>query len=332
MASRSPHLADPSLAPFLAPTFDPAGYLNASLRALTLSPSAPAPSKPPPAKPAPGDAAGPAPLAALTADAQSLLATLAAQSARLTAALTALTDELLRAAPRLAYHADVLRADAVALADRLFEPPGSPSGPRPGPPSRLAADRAAFVPAAAAGEDGGRGGEGGPEVAGGGEEAAAAAAAVARLRVLLAVRARLDAVVRVFGAATAWPASPPPPAASGGLINISAPPDGDGPARARAAAFEDARRAEAAERVRGGDDAGARGRARELAELAAVWRGTREEKGRAGFAEGLEALVEDLIAERDGRPAAGSGGKGGAREGDGEEEEVRVAYLDGIYT
>jgi hypothetical protein len=311
MASRSPHLSDPSLTPFLSPTFDPAHHLNASLRALTLAPT-------PANRPLPTDAA--APLTTLSADAQALLAALAAQSARLTAALTALTDDLLRAAPRLAYHADVLRADAVALADRLFDAPSSSSGE---PPSQLAADRAAFA-AAAPRRDGDGGGDDAPPPPPDGEEdeAAAAAAAVARLRVLLAVRARLDAVVRVFGAATAWPAAPS--AGGGGLINISAPPDTDG-ARARAKAFEDALRADLAARVRGGDDEGARGRAGEFVELAAVWKGTREERGRVGFAEGVEELVEDLIAERDGR-TRGRKAAGAA------DEDVRVAYLDGIYT
>ena len=206
----------------------------------------------------------------------------------------------------------MLRADAVALADRLFEPPASPSGARSGPSSRLAADRAAFVPAAAAAEEDG---ERGPEGDGDDDGEAAAAAAVARLRVLLAVRARLDAVVRVFGAATAWPAAPPPPSAAGGLINISAPPDGDAPARARAAAFEDARRARRRSGCGAGTTPGRGGGRASWRSWPGVWRGTREERGRAGFAEGLEALVEDLIAERDGRPAAGRGRRGGAPEG-----------------
>lgn len=85
------------LEPFLQPgPFDAADYLNA-----TLNPKLNLPE--------------------LSSQTQNLLSQLNAQTSRLTAVLTQLTDDILRSGARLAYEVDLLRGEAIGLSEALNE-------------------------------------------------------------------------------------------------------------------------------------------------------------------------------------------------------------------
>ncbi|TGZ85383.1 hypothetical protein EX30DRAFT_337748 [Ascodesmis nigricans] len=103
-------LSDPALAPFLTPTFTPSAYLDS-----TLPPLQP-PTSLPTSRPIPSTAV---PLSTLSTRATTLLSTLDVSTQRLLAQLQTITDEILRIAPRLGYEVDLLRSDAVALAEEL---------------------------------------------------------------------------------------------------------------------------------------------------------------------------------------------------------------------
>jgi hypothetical protein len=104
--SKSNHVADPALQPFLNPSFDPAEYLNATLPSLQTS-----------AVPVKGGV----PVAELSTQTQTLLSQLSAQSSRLTTVLNGLVDEILRSGSRLAYETEVLRGEVIGLQEALTE-------------------------------------------------------------------------------------------------------------------------------------------------------------------------------------------------------------------
>lgn len=85
------------LEPFLQPgAFDTADFLNSTLNPkLNLS--------------------------ELSSQTQNLLSQLNAQTSRLTAILTQLTDDILRSGARLAYEVDLLRGEAIGLSEALNE-------------------------------------------------------------------------------------------------------------------------------------------------------------------------------------------------------------------
>ncbi|EPS45607.1 hypothetical protein H072_423 [Dactylellina haptotyla CBS 200.50] len=89
---------DPALQPFLSDAFSPTAYLNSTLPPLS-----------PPA----------ASLQLLHSTATDLLSSLDAHLNRLQTTLSTLTDEILRATPRLSYELQVLRSDVISLADTL---------------------------------------------------------------------------------------------------------------------------------------------------------------------------------------------------------------------
>ncbi len=97
------NLTDPTLRPFLSPTFSPVDYLNSTLPSSTATKqqqSAP-------------------PLSALASQTQSHISILNAQTTRLSATLTGLTDDILRTSSRLTYEVELLRGEALSLADSL---------------------------------------------------------------------------------------------------------------------------------------------------------------------------------------------------------------------
>lgn len=104
--SKSSHVADPALQPFLNPAFDPAEYLNATLPSLQTSAVS---------------VKGSVPVAELSTQTQTLLSQLSAQTTRLTTVLTSLTDEILRSGSRLAYETEVLRGEVIGLQEALTE-------------------------------------------------------------------------------------------------------------------------------------------------------------------------------------------------------------------
>lgn len=184
MPTRSPHVADPSLTPFLRTEFDAADYLNYTLPALT-SPSS---------------------LATLSSETQNLLGTLNTQATRLTSTLTQLTDEILRSGSRLAYQVDVLRGESISLNETLNEK-------LKGDIDILVAQKDINTSNVTTNGQGAEN-ETYPGLS------PSEPTHIARLRLLSDVRLRLDAVIHLFGAALAWPT---PPTASS-FISVSAPP------------------------------------------------------------------------------------------------------------
>jgi hypothetical protein len=291
MTTKPPVLSDSSLAAFLKPSFDPAAFLNSTLPPLqtTQKPSQDASS-----------------LAELSAQTQTLLATLNAQSARLTTLLTQLTDEFIRSGSRLAYQVDVLRGEAQALHESLTE--------------RVADDMRVFVADKRPSHSNGDADVHTPSEVEASLPLDAVSAlnaneppAIAQLRMLLSVRARLDSVIQLFGAALTWP----PPSTSSSFISVSSTESRD--ASAKAAAWMASQKAELGSMVAGRSDVGAKKRVDELRRMLELWKGAAEEKGRAGVVTELDKFVNSEVAKRDGVE-------------DREEDDSQRVFFDGIYT
>lgn len=366
--AQSTHLSDPFLAAFLAPTFDPASYLNKTLPPLGAAASARQRKQQPTSTTA--SQASPAPLADVVVATQTLLSQLAAHTARLTATLTVLTDDILRSGGRLAYEVEVLRGEALALGELLgrglhndvavFVPASASARSKSGVggSSSSSSDDALTVLAAAA-EPAAAGqappatgdGEGGDDVTKTATVTAAEAdteepAHIARLRTLTHVRARLDAVIRVLGDAMAFPFPPSETSVSSSFLSVSAPAsapaDPSGVAGGRGGGGGDASveekgrealdrlRAEIASILDGGGGGGSGGdavlavekaaaRVQEIKDLAEVWKGTAEEKGRAKFVATLVRMVEErhkeLLREAEAKKAPGGAATSGQRAG-----------------
>jgi hypothetical protein len=264
MPTKSPHVADPALAPFLRADFDPAEYLNYTLPALT-SPSS---------------------LASLSSETQTLLATHNTQATRLTQVLTQLTDEILRSGSRLAYQVDVLRGESITLNESLAE--------------RLKDDINVFAPGATSHNQ-----VSGTTANGNSTETQenetypglppSEPSHIARLRLLSDVRARLEAVIQLFGAAIAWPA-PPNTAASSSFISVSAPPASE--AEEQANKYAESLKVGLLNLVTTGEIKGALSKVEELKQLSGVWKGTAEEKTREKLVAELTKLVDDKMREQ----------------------------------
>ncbi|KAK4979680.1 hypothetical protein LTR66_001514 [Elasticomyces elasticus] len=287
---KSQHTADPALRPFLRPTFEPADYLNSTLPPLSLSAS----------RDLPSNAIS---LAELSAQTQSLLSQLNAQTSRFSNILTQLTDEILRTGGRLAYEIEVLRGESNGLAEVLT--------------GELREDVGRFVTGGLTltSDEAVRGVQ--SETATGSRDSANVEHLrsvldqhgvitapepdyVAQLRTLTLVRTRLDSVIKVFGDAMAWPLAPSEPSLTSSLISISAPVSGDeGRSREEKGREYIAQlRSEIDQLLAGeGGDAGsgldsAVRRIEELRSLAEVWKGTAEEKARMQIVDGFSKMVE----------------------------------------
>jgi hypothetical protein len=286
-ASRSSHVSDPALTPFLASQFDPAEYLNAALPSLSLSSASSRPPK-----------SGNASLADLSSQTQDLLSQLNAHTTRLSAILTQLTDDILRSGARLAYEVEVLRGETIGLNDTLTD------GLKP--------DITKFVPGGIKieAEQLDTNLESPTLLAHASEETDAANPPQAEpedttpeylsdLRTLTTVRTRLDTVIKVFGEAMHWTLPPSETSLTSSLISVSAP-DPSTDAESKGTAFAASLRSEIADLVTGDLDGGAEkaeARIQALRELAKVWKGTAEEKARAKFVDGLVRLAEERQRE-----------------------------------
>lgn len=294
----SPHVSDPIIQPFLQPDFDPANFLNNSLPSLSLS------TRPPP---------GTANITDLSSQTQSLLAQLNAQTARLSTSLTQLTDEIIRSGGRLAYEVEVLRGETTGLTDTLE--------------NGLKKDIELLAPARKDTEKEKDSSQTTPE-----KDAAAAAntnpssatdstpeqpAYLESLRTLSTLRERLDSVIRVFGAATAWPVAPSEVSSGGAsnFISVSSPEANEETRNLeeKAKAYTDTLRSEVADLLSNPNDAAglsaASARVEELRVLAEVWKGTVEEKARGRVVEGLRKMVE----EKQKSVGKGNGNKAGGQ-------------------
>jgi hypothetical protein len=290
--SKSSHVSDPALAPFLEAHFDPAAYLNATLPSLSLSTGSARPLKS-------GNAV---PLADLSSQTQDLLSQLNAHTTRLSAILTQLTDDILRSGARLAYEVEVLRGETIGLTDTLttdlksdvkkFLPGGitikkeDPNGEVTSPALVASAPEGIAdqsLPNLSAPED-------------------ATPEYISDLRTLTTVRSRLETVIKVFGEAMHWTIPPSEISLTSSLISVSAPEPGTDNAsqEQKGKEFSAALRSEIADLITGDPENGvekAETRIQALRDLAQVWKGTAEEKARTKFVEGLVKLAEDKQRE-----------------------------------
>lgn len=307
-APKSSHVSDPALAPFLQPTFDPAEYLNATLPSLSLS-----------GRPVKGTSAS---LADLSSQTQDLLSQLNAQTTRLSATLTQLTDDILRSGGRLAYEVEVLRGETIGLTDTLKD--GLQSDITKFLPGGLALDAEAKSPSSRR-----------PSEAVQQDSAAVSAPQdtpiqqqpadptpeyITSLRTLTTVRSRLENVIKVFGEAMHWTLPPSDVSLGSSLISVSAPEPGSDNAtlEQRGKEFASALRSEIGDLITGDPEDGpakAQARIQALRDLAVVWKGTAEEKARGRFVEALVKVAEEKqreVEKERGRSKANSRGGGSA--------------------
>jgi hypothetical protein len=309
--ARSQHVADPFLQDFLAPSFDAAAYLNASLPPLQTSSRSS------------GQGAGQTavPLSELSTQAQSMLSQLNAHTTRLTNTLTELTNDILRSGGRLAYEVELLRGETLGLAetlsegleddiakfvpggikDTVTEPRTTAEGHGTSSHHRRMSILAPPPPAAAAPTT-----ESKAAPPGSTETAAAPdePAYVAQLRTLTLVRSRLDSVIKTFGDAMEFVFPPSEVSVSSSFLSVSAPDAGgeNHSTEEKGQQVLQALRDEisgllnnAQDPIKGIEDAARR--IEELKELTTVWKGTAEEKGRTRFIESLAKMVEDKHKE-----------------------------------
>lgn len=278
---------------FADPNFDPAEFLNNSLPPLTVASLQPNASRAP----------GSVPLTELSAQVQSLLSQISAQNVRLSSTLSQLSDEILRSGGRLAYEVEVLRGETIGLSETLTEVlrddiakfvPGdssaraaAASGRRADLVSEKAEDTASTKEEETA--------EGQKDIAGHADPEY-----ITNLRTLNKVRSRLEDVVQTFGDAMEWPLPPSEISFSSSFISVSGPEMGTdghdqeekGQETMKKLRNEISELLESEGGGRAGYDAALR-RVEALRTLAAVWKGSAEEKARIRFVDSLARIVEE---------------------------------------
>lgn len=222
-----------------------------------------------------------------SADIQSLITKVNAYNARTSTELGILTDEILRSGNRLAYEVEVLRSDANNLFDLLSETLREDIG-------HFVRDNNIQNAATTTTES----------------QVESSTVEVARqtndpefmqqLRLLGHVKARLEAVIQVFGNALKWPIPPSDVSVASSLISVSAPELGvassaeDDKARATIRQYR-----EEINDLLSSDGGGIAGleaatkRLEEFQNLALVWKGTAEEKARNRVVDGFFKIVDD---------------------------------------
>ncbi|KAI1083710.1 hypothetical protein F5B20DRAFT_347239 [Whalleya microplaca] len=291
---KSVHVTDPFLQSFLAPSFDPAEYLNASLPPLRTQSSSTIPRSNDPS----------VPLADLSSQAQTQLSQLSAHTTRLTNTLTQLTDDILRSGSRLAYEVELLRGETLSLSEALseglhedivkFVPDGiqEQADRKASATIQATPTRASMVVPPVSDEPP-------PQ-----DNNTTDPPYITQLQTLTLVRSRLDSVVKTFGDAMEFVFPPSELSVSSSFLSVSAPEPG-----AEAHSTEEKGqqvlkqlRDEISDLLRPGTDPvegieRAAHRIEELKELTNVWKGTAEEKGRTRFIDGLAKIVEDRHKE-----------------------------------
>jgi hypothetical protein len=237
-------------------------------------------------------------LAELSSRTQLLLSQLGTQNVRLSGTLTQLTDEILRSGGRLAYEVELLRGETIGLADTLTE--------------TLHGDITKFAP--------GRlqtNGNHEYDAEGNQEQTEAESETtvpepqfITQLRTLSQVRARLEEVVQAFGDAMEWPLPPSELSLTSSFISVSAPDPGSESHSREEKGQEIVRKlrteiTELLDSNEGGTAgvAAATVRLQAFRHLAAVWKGTAEEKARNRILDSLAKMVEDRRKTLDSQPS-----------------------------
>ena len=247
-------------------------------------------------------------MSSISIECQSHISTLSAHTARLSATLTTLTDDILRCSSRLAYEVEILREETTELVETL--------GRRDGP---LGEAITVFAPRDLKEQDGPaqdtlniREGvfvereqdfklstqgpsESGTNMSGG----TAATTALSQLEELQRVRTSLLDLKNLFSRALAWPLPPSlvnSSSSSGGsfLVSIQPPstPETERLEQEGQAALRGLR-SEVSQLITMGDVGEARRRVEELRQLTGIWKGTKEEKARRVVVDELQAMIRD---------------------------------------
>jgi hypothetical protein len=255
------------LAKFNEPQFDAVDFLNDLLPPLNMSSSTHT-----------QKTTRSGPIQSASTDSLALLSSLNTVNIRASSDLSSLTDEIIRSGNRLAYEVEILRGDVSGLHELLTD--------------SLREDIGHFVRDAVDGAD--------PAASPQGLLSKNEPDFMTQLRLLGKVKARLEAVVTIFGEAMKWPMPPSELSMASSLISVSAPELGiqsteeDDKAREVLKAI----RTEITEALNseGGGYAGweaAAQRVEEYRQLASLWKGTGEEKARTKFVDTLAKAVED---------------------------------------
>ncbi|RVX73776.1 hypothetical protein B0A52_02666 [Exophiala mesophila] len=261
--------------------FDPVSFLNDNLPALNLSsqPQTQAHTQTHPQK-----VGRSTHLQNASTGTLNLLSTLNTSNIRSTSELTSLTDDIIRSGNRLAYEVEVLRGDVNGLHDLLTE--------------ALRDDIDLFVRQVSADQE--LDPESETKDAHQGNQASQEPDFMIQLRTLEKVRARLEAVIAIFGEAMKWPVVPSELPGGSNLISVSAPELGIQSTEEDDKAREALRniRSEITELLNSGPDShagleAATRRVEEYRQIALLWKGTGEEKVRTKFVDTLTRLVED---------------------------------------
>ena len=305
----NPHLTDSSLRPFLSPTFSATDYLNSTL---------PSPETTKQQKAAPS-------LSAITSQTQSHISALNAQTARLSATLTSLTDDILRTSSRLAYEVELLRGEALSLVDSLslrgdltedilrFVPTGlvlrDRSQEDPSSPVRARGDSQGLKL-----RQPGSGSQSDDPI----PESLKEPEALPRLGTLLHVRAQLQTVIQRFNLALSFPLPPSLLATTTSTLISVNPPNQDPDLESKGQAALTRIKQEVMDLFvdaegRGGGVERARERIADLRDLCTIWKGTGEERARIKWIDGLEQIIDDEVRKKGESRRRGGGPKGEAR-------------------
>lgn len=285
--SRSNYIKESNLQEFLSPTFSPIDYLNATLPS---HPSSTSTKTVPPS------------LSALASQTQTHISMLTAQSTRLSTTLTALSDEILRTSPRLAYEVELLRGEALSLSDSLSrsgnlhsaisqfvprhidlsKPPQSDDSSNTDDVKSPSRALESFPP---------------PPIS---QPLKGTDPPINDLRTLIHVRTLLTTVTQSFSLALSWPFPPSLlSTSSSSLISVSSPADPTLEAKGQVACTrlrqEIGDLLDEGETIVNGKDGLERAadKVLQLRECVGVWKGTGEEKARSRFVDGLEGIVEE---------------------------------------
>lgn len=263
--------------------FDPVAFLNDNLPTLNLS-SQPQTQTQTQTQTQPQKAGRSTHLQNASTGTLNLLSTLNTSNIRSTSELTSLTDDIIRSGNRLAYEVEVLRGDVNGLHELLTE--------------ALRDDINLFVRQVSSDQQTDLEVE--AKNAHQGSQPSQDPDFMIQLRVLEKVRARLEAVIAIFGEAMKWPVVPSELPGGSNLISVSAPELGIQSTEEDDKAREALRdiRSEITELLNSSPDGhagleAATRRVEEYRQISLLWKGTGEEKVRTKFVDTLTRLVED---------------------------------------
>lgn len=264
--------SDKALRPFLAPLFDPADFLNATLPSWTSTSTTTTQRQ--------------SSCASLSEQTQALSSQLNAHLNRLSTTLTQLTDEILRSGPRLAYDVEVLRGDTTTLAETMTQGLRR-DVERFAPLESEVVGRDAVLSSSGVQSTQATSGPGTPDY-------------IDKLHTLSIVRSRLETVIKVFGDAIEWVIPPSETTNGSSFVSIAAPRKDDDliSLEAKGRAYSEDLRLELSDILTGGEPDAVRialDRMATLKALAEVWKGTAEEKARIAFVESLTGFVRDRM-------------------------------------